>query len=65
MMSKIDRLAGAFTAHVAIGWPASSSGAQRVIMVVYDPSDERALRKRSSFSPKVLELPEKAGARSM
>ncbi|ESZ30427.1 hypothetical protein X734_03910 [Mesorhizobium sp. L2C084A000] len=45
-MSKIDRLANAFAAHVAIGWPASSSGAQRVIMVVYDPTDERALRRK-------------------
>ncbi len=46
MMSKLDRLAQVFSSHVAIGWPASSSGAQRVIMVVYDPSDERALRKK-------------------
>ncbi len=46
MMSKIDRLANAFAAHVAIGWPASSSGAQRVIMVIYDPADERALRRK-------------------
>ncbi len=46
MMSKLDRLAQVFSSHVAIGWPSSSSGAQRVIMVVYDPSDERALRKK-------------------
>jgi hypothetical protein len=46
MMSKLDRLAQAFSAHVKIGWPASSSGAQRVIMLVYDPSDERALRRK-------------------
>lgn len=46
MMSKIDRLASSFTNHVAIGWPTSSSGAQRVIMVVYDPADERALRRK-------------------
>lgn len=45
-MSKIERLARAFTDHVAIGWPASSSGAQRVVMVVYDPADERTLRRR-------------------
>lgn len=45
-MSKIDHLARAFADHVAIAWPASSSGAQRVVMVVYDPSDERALRRK-------------------
>ncbi len=46
MMSKIDRLATAFSAHVAIDWPASSSGAQRVVMIIYDPADERALRRK-------------------
>lgn len=45
-MSRIDRLARIFGRHVAIGWPASSSGAQRVIMIVYDPSDERPLRRK-------------------
>lgn len=45
-MSKVERLARAFTDHVSIGWPGSSSGAQRVIMVVYDPPDERTLRRR-------------------
>lgn len=45
-MSKIDQLAAAFSDHVAVGWPSGSSGAQRVIMIVYDPSDERTLRKR-------------------
>ncbi|SCC81145.1 hypothetical protein [Saliniramus fredricksonii] len=46
MISKIDRLARVFGQHVAIGWPASSSGAQRVIMIVYDPADERLLRRK-------------------
>src|SRR5271166_3572242 len=45
-MSKIDDLAAVFREHVAVGWPSGSSGAQRVIMVVYDPADERALRKQ-------------------
>lgn len=45
-MSKINRLARAFGRHVAIDWPASSSGAQRVIMIVYDPADERLLRRK-------------------
>lgn len=31
---------------MGVGWPSGSSGAQRVIMLVYDPNDERALRKR-------------------
>lgn len=45
-MSKIDRLAQTFGRHISIGWPASSSGAQRVIMIVYDPVDERLLRRK-------------------
>lgn len=44
-MSKIDQLAAVFRDHVGVGWPASSSGAQRVIMLVYDPNDERAVRR--------------------
>jgi hypothetical protein len=43
-MSKIDQLAAVFGDHIRVGWPAGSSGAQRVIMIVYDPNDERALR---------------------
>lgn len=46
MTSKIDRLASTFANHIAIGWPGSSSGAQRVLMVVYDPRDERELRRK-------------------
>jgi hypothetical protein len=45
-MSRIDRLAHIFGKHIAVGWPASSSGAQRVIMIVYDPADERLLRRK-------------------
>ena len=45
-MSKIEDLAATFRDHVAVGWPSGSSGAQRVIMVVYDPADEHALRKQ-------------------
>jgi hypothetical protein len=45
-MSKIDQLATMFRDHVGVGWPASSSGAQRVIMIVYDPNEERTLRKK-------------------
>ena len=44
-MSKIDQLAAVFGDHVGVGWPSGSSGAQRVIMIVYDPNEERSLRK--------------------
>jgi hypothetical protein len=44
-MSKIDQLASIFRDHMGVGWPACSSGAQRIIMLVYDPNDERTLRK--------------------
>jgi len=44
-MSKIDQLATVFRDHVSVGWPSGSSGAQRVIMLIYDPNDERTLRK--------------------
>lgn len=46
MTSKIEQLATVFRDHVAVGWPASSSGAQRVIMIVYDPNEECNLRKK-------------------
>lgn len=45
-MSRVEQLASVFRDHVAVGWPAGSSGAQRVIMLVYDQNDERALRKK-------------------
>ncbi len=45
-MSKIEDLAAIFQDHIAVGWPTGSSGAQRVIMVVYEPADERILRRR-------------------
>ena len=45
-MSKIDQLTAVFRDHVAVGWPSGSSGAQRVIMIVYDPNDERAIRSK-------------------
>jgi hypothetical protein len=45
-MSKVDQLAAVFRNHIAVGWPGGSSGAQRVIMIVYDPNDDRTLRKK-------------------
>ncbi|MGA9796698.1 MAG: hypothetical protein WBQ17_14325 [Rhizomicrobium sp.] len=44
-MSKIEDLATIFGDHVKVGWPAGSSGAQRVIMIVYEPGDEHIVRK--------------------
>lgn len=48
-MSKIEELATMFGDHIKVGWPAGSSGAQRVIMIVYDPADEHILRKKISL----------------
>lgn len=45
-MSKIDRLVTRFRDHIETLPPPSSSGSQRVTMVVYDPFDEHALRLR-------------------
>jgi hypothetical protein len=45
-MSKIERLARKFADHLAVGWPAGSSGAQRVVMLIYEPADERVLRRK-------------------
>jgi len=45
-ISRIEQLAAIFRDHVAVGWPGSSSGAQRVIMIVYDQNEERTLRKK-------------------
>jgi hypothetical protein len=45
-MSRVDQLAAEFRNHIGVGWPAGSSGAQRVVMLIYDPSDERMLRRK-------------------
>jgi hypothetical protein len=45
-MSKVEQLATVFRDHIGVGWPASSSGAQRIVMIVYDPNEERTLRKK-------------------
>ena len=38
-----------FRDHVGVGWPSSSSGAQRIIMLVYDPT-RNALSEGNSLS---------------
>lgn len=46
MSSHIDQLATGFGEHISVAWPEGSSGAQRVVMVVYSPVDEKLLRRR-------------------
>jgi hypothetical protein len=45
-MGRIEQLADRYGQHVATPWQRTVSGAQRVIMVVYDPDLERTLRAR-------------------
>lgn len=45
-MSKIEQLSQIFAEHVAVGWPEASSGAQRLVSVIYDPAEERILRAK-------------------
>src|SRR5437868_4730093 len=43
-MGRIDRLAEKLREHLQTPWQMTVSGAQRVIMVVYEPQAERSLR---------------------
>ncbi len=45
-MARIEDLADRFGRHIATPWQRTVSGAQRVIMVVYDKELERTLRAR-------------------
>lgn len=45
-MGRIEDLAGRYGRHVATPWQRTISGAQRVIMIVYDKELERTLRAR-------------------
>lgn len=47
-MGKIEQLAEAYGRHIALPWQQTVSGAQRVIMIVYDKEDERKLTARRS-----------------
>ena len=45
-MGKIEDLAAVYERHVSVPWQRSVSGAQRVMLVVYDKELERTLRDR-------------------
>ena len=45
-MGRIEQLADRYGQHIATPWQRTVSGAQRVIMVVYDPDLERTVRAR-------------------
>src|SRR5262245_52840340 len=47
-MSRIEDLADLYAKHIETPWQRTVSGAQRVIMVVYDKQLERALRARKA-----------------
>lgn len=45
-MARIEDLADRFGRHIATPWQRTVSGAQRVVMLVYDKELERTLRAR-------------------
>ena len=45
-MGKVEDLATAYHRHISVPWQRTSSGAQRVMLVVYEKEAERALRAR-------------------
>ncbi len=45
-MGRIEDLAERYSHHISTPWQRTVSGAQRVVMVVYDPDLERTLRAR-------------------
>jgi len=45
-MGRVEELAAAYERHVSAPWQRTVSGAQRVMLVVYDKELERALRAR-------------------
>ena len=48
-MSRIDTLAERYKRYIALPWQKHLSGAQRVIFVVYDKTDEKRLRVRKEL----------------
>ena len=48
-MGRIEQLAHKYGTHIRAPWQRTVSGAQRVIIVVYDPELERTLRARKSL----------------
>jgi len=56
-MSRIEELAERYTRHISTPWQHTMSGAQRVIMVVYEKELERTLRARKVlFETATLEV---------
>ena len=47
-MARIEDLADRFGRHIATPWQRTVSGAQRVVMLVYDKELERTLRARKA-----------------
>lgn len=45
-MSKVDRLLSEYGNHIAIPWQQRLAGAQRVIFIIYDKTDELRIRTR-------------------
>ena len=45
-MGKIEQLANNYSRHMSVPWQKSVSGAQRVMLLIYDKEQERALRAR-------------------
>ena len=45
-MGKIELLANNYARHLSVPWQRSVSGAQRVMLLIYDKEQERALRAR-------------------
>jgi len=55
-VGRIEQLAEIYSKHISTPWQTTVSGAERVIMVVYDPELERPLRtRRSHFDHKTRE----------
>ena len=48
-MGRIDRLAERYERYISLPWEKDLAGAQRVIFVVYDKTDERRLRARKTL----------------
>ena len=45
-MGKVELLANNYERHLSVPWQRSVSGAQRVMLLVYDKEQERSLRAR-------------------
>ena len=48
-MGRIDRLAERYKRYISLPWEKDLAGAQRMVFVVYDKTDERRLRARKTL----------------